>query len=196
MAVGDSIISICNIGLGELGEDPIVSLGDNNKRAINCAARYDDSRRAVLRAHPWNCAKKLAQLAASATAPLARYGNAFPVPADFLRLNVVLDAGGEQPTADPYDIVGNAILSDAGGPLPIEYGSDLQDPTQFDALLSQCIGIAVAAAIAVSLTKSTATRDKMLALLEAKLATARTIGNQENSVKEWDEDVWLRSRNG
>src|SRR4051812_49288353 len=84
MAAGDSIVSICNLALIALGEDQISSLDDPYKRAILCAALYDPTRRALLRAGKWNFARKQMQLAASATAPLFDYGNAYPLPADFI----------------------------------------------------------------------------------------------------------------
>jgi hypothetical protein len=66
MAAGDSIVGICNLGLvNGLGQDPIASLTDNRKAAIHCNLAYDPTRRAMLRAHPWDFATARARLSAS-----------------------------------------------------------------------------------------------------------------------------------
>jgi len=33
-----------------------------------------------------------------------------------------------------------------------------------------------------------------MAMLEDKMGAARTTGSQDNSVKPWDVDIWLRAR--
>ena len=143
MAAGDSVVSICNIGLIALGEKPISSLNDPVKTAILCAARYDQIRRAVLRGAPWNCGKKQTLLAASPTAPLFTYRNAFPLPADFVRMFNLPE--NDQAT---WEVIGNLLMTDEGAPLQTLYIFDLQDPTQFDPLLTEAIGQAIGAELA------------------------------------------------
>lgn len=189
MAQGDSIVSISNICLVELGEDLIVDINQNVKRAIYCKQRYDDVRRGVMREHPWNCNKKQAQLAAATVPPLFGYGNAFQLPGDFLRFYKIADNDEAQ-----WEIVGTMLYTDETAPLNIVYHYDLQDPTQFDALLTQTIGLSLAVALAVPLTQSEARGDRAAKKLQDRLDTARLISSQENSPREWDEDIWLRSR--
>lgn len=189
MAAGDSIVSICNIGLIELGEDPIAALTDRRKAAILANARYDQVRRSILRSAPWNCAKKQAQLAASTTPPAFTYANAYPTPADFIRMF-------DLPENDQavWEVIGNTICTDEGSPLDTLYIFDLVDPTRFDPLLAESIGYAMGAALAVPLKQSKQARNDLLSIVEGKLAAARLAASQENSPKEWDVDVWLRQR--
>ncbi|HWK44923.1 MAG TPA: hypothetical protein VNT30_09390 [Stellaceae bacterium] len=189
MSLGDSIISICNTALFALGEDPISSLGDPTKRAILCKARFDPVRRAVLRAYPWNCAKKQAQLAAAATPPLFTYANAYPLPPDFLRMYDLPESDKAQ-----WEIIGRQLLTDEGAPLDVVYIQDLTDPTVMDPLLVECIGDQLAAELAQPLTQSQAKQQGMLTVLKGKLDAARLADSQQNSPVEWDEDIWLRSR--
>jgi len=51
-------VDICNGALLELGEEVIVALSDNNKRARACNQRYADIRDSILRSHLWNFAVK------------------------------------------------------------------------------------------------------------------------------------------
>lgn len=194
MAAGDSAVSTCNIGLLALGEDPITSFSDNNKRAILCSARYDQTRRSILRASPWNCAMKQASLPASATAPLFTYSNFYPLPVDFLRLNSLPE--NDQAVYEVMNLLGTGagIATDEGAPLDVLYNFDLIDPTQFDPLLVETIGYAVGAVLAIPLGRDKALKQLMESERDGRLSIARLAGSQENSPKEWDVDTLLRSR--
>ncbi len=192
---GDTSVTICNAALIALGEDLIVALTDQTKRAYLCNARYDAVRRDVLRRRPWSCAKAQAQIAASVTGPSFGYANAFALPTDFLRLWDV-EGDNDATTSDyPWELVGAFIQTDDDGPINLNYVSDLQNTAQMDSLLVQCISLALAADICVALTQSQDKREKLLMELEQKLSEGALVTSQENSPKEWDEDVWLRSRN-
>ena len=196
MAAGDSPVSICNIALIALGEDPIVSLSDNTKRAILCNARYDDVRRAVLRSQPWNSARKQVQLAASTTSPLFNYDNAYPLPNDFIRM-YGLDTDLEESI---YDIMADpasgklTLYTDEGAPLNVTYIYDLQDCTQMDPLLVHTIGYQLAGELALPLTQSSERAQQVLNVMAAKLQIARMVDSQDNAPREWDTDILLRSR--
>lgn len=193
MALGDSVVSMCNIALIALGENPIVSVfpPDNTKRAIVCAQRYDDSRRYVLRSHPWNSAKKQAQLAALQTAPLFGYSNAFALPADFVRMS---DEGLPENGRSRWRIYGNALYSNESAPLDFPYIYDLQDPTLMDPGLVHAVAYQLAAEVGMVITLSSAKVQNALKILESKQSTARLVGSQDQSPEEWDADIWLRSR--
>src|SRR4051812_40773418 len=135
MAAGDSVVSICNIGLVALGEPPIVSLDDNRKAAIFCKARYDQVRREILAAHVWNFARKQARLAADLVAPLFDWTTAFPLPADFIRIYRLVK---EPPAA--FEVQGHALLCNETAPLNIVYIRDIDDPTKFDPIFTAALG--------------------------------------------------------
>ena len=77
-----SVIEICNNALLDLGEDVIMSLGDESKAAGLCNHRWPAVRDAVLRAHPWNCAMAQAELAAGAVAPLWKWEYKYNLPTE------------------------------------------------------------------------------------------------------------------
>lgn len=194
MPAGQSIIGIANIALFELGEDPIASLNDPNKRALACKARYDDVRLATLADGLWDCAKKIAQLAASPTAPPFGYANQYPLPADWVRMIRVVDQDGLGLGDGRWEVLGANLMSDLGAPLNVLYVCDLQDPTKFDPKLAQTIGYALALEIAPGIVRD----DSRIARIQQKYATriseAKTVSAQQNAPREWDADVLLRSR--
>jgi hypothetical protein len=192
MAQGDSIVGICNAALIALGEHPITSLTDPTKRAILCGVKYDQVRRELLRMHTWSCAKRLASLAASATAPAFRWGNAYPVPADFIRLWDV--EGGVDRDDATWEVSNGLIYTDEDAPLQLEYICDLQDPTQFDPLFSKCLGLSLAVELAEPLTQSGDKLNRVTSRLANIMPDARLASSQDQGPRELDEDVWLRSR--
>lgn len=189
MAAGDSVVGICNIGLIALGVTPIASLNDPSKAAILSNARYDQIRRELLRAHDWNFAKKQAQLAAAATPPLFTYANAYPTPADFIRMSDLPD--NEQAI---WEVIGNQIMTDEGAPLNAVYISDIQDPTRFDPIFVAGLGLAMAVELCEPITGSDTKIARLEQKIEGKLSAARLAGSQENASREWDVDIWLRRR--
>ncbi len=191
MAQGDSVVSICNSALVALGEDLITALTDNTKRAILCNLRYDPVRRAALRSHPWNFAKAQANLAASTTDPLFDYDWAYPLPADFIRF---WDESSDDNDEPELEIYGNQVLTDDAPPLGIIYVQDVQDPTRFDALFVQLLALELAFDLCEPLTQSGDKLKDVSARLTEKRTMARLVTSQENSPREWDEDIWLRAR--
>lgn len=189
MASGDSTVGICNIGLIEIGEDPIASLDDNRKAAILCKSRYDQVRRDLLRAHTWNFARKRAQIANATTAPAFGFSTAFGLPNDFIRMVNLPDSDMAE-----YQVEGRQLLTNESAPLNVVYIYDCQDPTLFDPLFVTTLGFAMGEALAWPITQSRDVEAKMRSKKEAQIPTARLVGSQENSAEEWDEDVWLRSR--
>ena len=200
MAANDSPTGIANLAMMAIGEDPILSLAppDNTKRAIAANTLYDNIRRQILRSAPWRCAKRPVQLAASTVAPPFGAGMAYPLPADYLRLYEMPDAGlgywGHRYQVANLPAVGPCILTNYGAPLDIWYIFDLQDCTQMDADLVMCIAKGLAAALAIPLAIDLQLKNGAEQEREGLLATARTISAQEAGPREFDTDVLLRSR--
>lgn len=194
MPAGQSILGIYNIALISLGEDPLSALTDDVKAAKLCNARYQDVRQACIREHNWGCCKKLAQLAADPVAPPFDWDVRFPLPADYIRFYGVMDTDGRTLDDTDWEVVGPFLMTDAGGPLNAMYFFDLQDPTRFDAFMAQVMGYELALEIAPSIGRDEAKIARVERQLASKLSAARFSGAIEDSAKEWQVDVLLRSR--
>lgn len=194
MAAGDSQTSICNLALIALGEDPITSLSDARKAAILCSALYDPTRRELLELQPWKFAKRQATLASSTVAPQFTYANAFPLPADFIRMY------DEPEEDDPeYEIMnvagtGQVMMSNDDSPFQMLYVFDCQDPTAFSPLFVALLGNALAAKLAQPLIQSIDKENEMSGKVQASLDRASLSDSQQTSSREFDDDVWLKSR--
>lgn len=194
MAAGDSPTSIANLALAMLSEDAISNVNppDNNKRGRLCYQFYDSSRRAMLAAAPWRCARRQFQAAASAvTLPFG--GTAFPAPADYIRM-VELRDRHERWELMNLAAIGLCVVTRHGAPLDENYIFDLVDTTQMDALLVKAIAADMATWMAYPLTRDSALRDRCEQEREAYLSLARTTSAQQASPRQLDEGVTLRAR--
>jgi hypothetical protein len=173
-----SVIEICNSALNDLGEEAIASLADNTKAARLCNQRWPAVRDAVLRAHPWNCATTLVELAASATAPSWKWSASYPLPTDCLRVLTVATCGTP---LSAWEVQAGSVLCDETGPLSVAYIRRLDDPRLFDPLLCETLAARLAATLAYPLTASTSLGQAFWSLYADKLREARGVDAREAS---------------
>lgn len=177
-----SDVEIVNNALSLLGDNPIVSLDDDNVRARIANTMYGPTRDAVLRAHPWNCAITRAALPLISNAPLYGFSNQYQLPTDpyclrVLSLNEVQEYGDP---GDVFKIEGRQLLTNEGT-ANIRYIARITDPNQYDTLLYECLSARLAAKLCYPVTGSTSLAQAMIALYEGFLKEARTINGQEGS---------------
>ena len=163
MATG---VSICSNALLMLGAQTINDFNEPLDRAKLAANLYPTIRDDLLRTHPWNCTIKRALLAPDATPPAFGYDNQFELPADFLR---VLEVGQAGMQID-YLVEGRSILADATS-LQLRYVYLNEVENTWDASLVGLLTLAMACAMAYPITQSSA----LQAAFEQKLAMAKKV---------------------
>jgi len=170
-----SVVGICNIALSNIGDEKISSLTDNNDRARACNLRYEDTRDAVLRAHPWNAATTRVELAVSTDAPVWGFTYKYALPSDCLRVLDVYDY------TVPFSIEGRFLLTN-NSTAKLKYIARITDPNVYDILLQQAIGIRLAAEIAEALTGRTELKQEMYNKYLLILSEARGVDSQEKGM--------------
>ena len=189
-----SVIEICNNALLDLGEDAIMSLGDESKAAGLCNHRWPAVRDAVLRAHPWNCAMAQAELAAGTAAPLWKWEYQYVLPTDFLRITQLV---GEDGTNIPeWEIQGGIILCNEAAPIYISYVRRETDPRKYDALLGETLSARLAATLAYPLSGSTSLAQAYWEVYQTKLAEARGVDAREGVPESVTPTSWLGAKGG
>ncbi len=88
-----SPVAICNIALGWLGGNLIISLEDQNNEAVLCKANYEPLRDAVLEEREWTFAVKRLELVELTATPLYGYDKAFQIPPEVIRIVQISRAG-------------------------------------------------------------------------------------------------------
>ena len=189
-----SVIEICNNALLDLGEDAIMSLGDESKAAGLCNHRWPAVRDAVLRAHPWNCAMAQAELAAGTAAPLWKWEYQYVLPTDFLRITQLV---GEDGTAIPdWEIQGGIVLCNEAAPIFISYVRRETDPGKYDALLGETLSARLAATLAYPLSGSTSLAQSYWDVYQTKLAEARGVDAREGVPESVTPTSWIGAKSG
>ncbi|OTG80804.1 hypothetical protein B9T31_16020 [Acinetobacter sp. ANC 4558] len=163
-------ITICNEALNVIGAGSIQSFEQNTDNARRCASVYDSTRKALLRMHPWSFAKKRAQLAPTTSRPLFGYGNAFPLPKDFIR---VIDTSVLE-----YEIEDRYILANTNL-INLIYVSDNKNEETWDSLFHDCMVLYLVNKIAKAITGSNAEADSAWQKLQNMLKQARAVNAQE-----------------
>lgn len=192
--MASSVIEICNNALSELKADTIMALTEDSDNARRCNQRWPAVRDSVLASHPWNCAMKQAELAASATAPVWKWDYAYPLPADCLRVFEVVDSS-ENPIVS-WEVQGRQILCNEAGPIFISYAHKLLDPTKYDALLDEALTYALAARLAYPITASTTQQQAMWTLFENILKQARGVDARQGTADPVTDSTWLYAKLG
>lgn len=174
-----SEVGICNLALSLIGiTEPIASLDEKSKAAVQCRLHYPLVRDSLLRSLAWPFAEKYAALSLSNDPLLADNSEPFPgwmysytYPADCLLARHVCDSGGirlryVQMDALYYDLLqyvppkvpfkvargasGKVLLCDLQNAYCI-YTMNLTDPTQFDPLYATAVAGALAARISAGM---------------------------------------------
>lgn len=170
-----SVVEICSNALGLLGDDPIVSLTEDNARARLCNRFYANMRDAVLRSHPWNCAKERQALAQLSTAPGFGYTYQYTLPTNpyCLRVWQLNDKTAA------FKIEGRKLLADISE-VSILYIARITDPNRFDALLYAALEWRLAMQMAIPLKGSRQLFKDMAEGYKAVLFDAKAVDGMES----------------
>lgn len=185
-----SPISICSQALLLLGDKTIASFTEPSDRATLAANLYPQQRKALMRAHPWNCLQRRVLLSPETATPAFEWANQFALPGDCIR---VLYVGGcDAPV--PYKVEGRRILFN-GTALPLVYIADV-DEGEWDDLLVNLMVERMAAQMAYPITKSGTVADGKRQDFADALKLAKTIDGQEDPPQELGDSPLLASRFG
>lgn len=189
-------VSICSNALVRLGGDTISSFdeadsdGANIERVRAAANLWPTIRRRVLRGNDWNCAMRRVLLSPDATSPAFGFSYRYQMPSDWLR-NVAV--GLDERTQ--YRKEGNYLLTDADT-LPLLYVFDNDNPATYDAALVDVLELAMMAALAYPVTKSTSLAAELHKILRDSLAQARALDGQDDPADTLGDNPLLTSRYG
>ncbi|MFT3806104.1 hypothetical protein [Arenimonas sp.] len=169
-------VQLCSNALLSIGSKPINSFEDLTDAAQAARSLYPTVRDAILRAHPWNCAIKRVVLSPDAIAPAFDYAYQYTVPGDWLRTMSVGRVGDEP----EYKAEGRKILTDASA-LYLRYIFRNTVTGSWDALLIQCVEVAMAAALAPAIPRDLNKAKAKQFELEQLLKQARAVDGMDET---------------
>ena len=188
-----SAVGISNAALGKIGAGTLLALTDASPEGRLALRTFAELRDQLLRAHPWNFATKRASLAASSTAPVWEYDNAYVVPSDFLR---VLDVSNPQLMDYRVERVEDAtvIVTDISAPLKIKYTAQITDADSMDPSFREALSALLAREWAEPLTGITSLGQQAAAMYDKKLQEAKAVDGQEQTPAESTNFSWIDVR--
>lgn len=168
MTLAISEVSICNMALVKLGQEPISSLSSDTKLARLCNAVFAPCRNEVLESHPWSFATKTMEMASVSDAEdtMGEWNYAYLKPADFLKM-----IRGEDWKQD-YEIRDTYLLANEE-PLIIKYIFENTNTGTWSYTFAQCLSWRIAAELAYAVKTSTALFERMIAGYQMSLKEAR-----------------------
>lgn len=198
-----SEVDICNRALGKLGAATIISLDDDDPKAVALNIAYPAVRDKELRQRRWRFALERTQLVADAVAPSFGFTLRFPLPADCLRVIQVgqYDLGPNlsdyraAPT-ELWSIEGRAILTNLSAPLPIRYIKRIEDTGLFDASFVEALASRLAYDTCYRITQSNEREDRCMRDYSLALSEARRTNALEVAPSEPSDDTWVMARLG
>ncbi|MBI1450389.1 hypothetical protein IL972_00355 [Acinetobacter sp. FL51] len=176
-------VSICNAALSMIGDKSIASFDEDTSRAEMCRNIYDQLRKAVLRDHPWSCAKRRIVLSPVTTRPAFGYANAFPLPADYVRIIAT--------NIESYEVEDRYILANTNQ-INLEYVYDNQNEDTWDSMLIEALSLKMASRLCKPMTGSDAAGQSAQAEYEKLLKKARFVNSQERQTQnvQFDDDAY------
>lgn len=193
---------VINNGLRLISANLIADPDEDTESARQAKEVYDQVVRSELEAHPWFFAKVQAALPANATPPLFKFGRAYNLPADFVRL-VELDgrwvfSSIRHVDVNPiplYELHGRAIFTDLTAPLNIAYLRDMtSEPTAWTPLFGSVVSAALAVVLAMPLTKSEGMVSLAEKLYQKELMRAKRSNAIQMPPQNMPDNSWVTAR--
>ena len=177
-----SAVSICSNALLRLGAKPSSSFEEADQtdglvRARLCSNLYPTVRDDVLRSHNWNCCKARVVLSPDSTPPAFGYSSRFLLPGDWLR---TLGNGPEGSDEFEWEQEGRYILADTNA-LYLRYIFRNENAASWDAMLISVMELAMTAALAYPITKSTTKESSCKEAYLFAIKQARAVDGQEET---------------
>ena len=152
-----SVVDICNYALLRIGGATIADLSEGSRASELCSIVYEQCRDQLLRAFPWNFARRVQSLA-DTNSPPTNWGYSYAMPSDCVRpLRIVIE-GNRLPRVDekiPYEVASNGtqrlIYADVES-AELEYTARVDDSNLWDASFINALSWLIASEIATPLT--------------------------------------------
>ena len=201
-------IEMCNAALLLVGGQTINSLDEPTQEARGCKVFWEQTRTALLAAHPWNCATSwhvpgMIGEAGKHGAPEWPYRYAFSLPPDCLRVLRIenglptgsLGAGAARPV--PFltarDGERRMLCCDVLRPTLV-YIADIENPDMISPGLREAIILRMAASLSLHLAESSPLFEKLDVRAQAAMQAAMLTDAREGYEAVPPDDTWLRER--
>ncbi|GGE54444.1 hypothetical protein GCM10007276_34400 [Agaricicola taiwanensis] len=168
-----SDVSISNLALSHLGKGRINALAEDSAEARQCALHYPVARDALLASYPWAFARRVESLAPKPNAWAQRWAFAYQRPADCLRIIRLVPDVDPLPEdfSAPHQLRGRVIFCNTPK-ATLDYVARTDDASLFPPLFVDALSWALAARLAMPLTREAKAVQNALTMAASSAATA------------------------
>jgi hypothetical protein len=172
-------IEICNLAIGWVGGNAIMSFDDDAVEAELCSQAYGPTRDWCLEQRDWTFAATRAILGPLAAVPAFEYTAAFQLPTELLVVRQVSD--GPDMRAIDYTKEQKTILANAAE-LYIKYTVQVLNENLFSPSFTYALAHKIAAVIANPLTQDKAMKKEMEALAQSYIELGGSVDGTQTKV--------------
>lgn len=186
---------IVNLALTRLGQDRVISIGDDVEAARVMRSLWDFTRDAVLASYPWKFAIKRTSLPALADAPAYGWARQFTVPEECLRLvQVGDDYVFYTGLLETFQLEGGVIMTDEAAPLRLRYVERVTNVGLWPVLFGRVVAMQLAIDACEKLTTSSAKQTALNDAYALAVAQARKQSAIERPPQRAENSDWLNAR--
>lgn len=178
-----SDVSISNLALSHLGKGRINALTEDSAEARQCAMHLGLARDTLLAAHAWSFARRVESLAAKPNSWPERWAFAYQRPADCLRIirlvppvDILAESEGAA-----HQTRGRTLFCNLT-PATLDYVARTDDASVYPPLFTDALSWALAARLAMPLTRESRLMQEALAMADAATARASTQDANEDAL--------------
>lgn len=193
---------IANRALDLLGQSSVLTDLDTDTSTAGKALRrhYDEARKAVLQAYPWNFATKRASLSALPERPAWPAGGYYySFPADCLAMRGIEDERRDEPWST--EVIGSTqntlervMMVERAGPIKVLYTADIERLDVWSEMARDALQALLASKVAMPITNKQSAVQLSYSVYEASLQGARRADAQEGSTHEPYQGSWVTAR--
>lgn len=193
---------IANRALDLLGQSSVLTDLDTDTSTAGKALRrhYDEARKAVLQAYPWNFATKRASLPALSERPAWPSGGYYySFPADCLAMRGIENERRDEPwgtevIGTTQDTLERVLMVERSGPIKVFYTADIERLDIWSEMARDAFQALLASKVAMPITNKQSAVQLSYSVYEATLQGARRADAQEGSTHEMYAGSWLTDR--
>ena len=172
-----SKVTIANLALLQLGEEPIVSFDDGSDSANRVSVLYDEAVLSVLSKGAWSFATFRAELAALTTTPEWEFSYAFQLPTNPKLLKLLKINGNEM--QDVYHKVEQDHLLINTSAVKIKYLGSVTDSGSFNEFFKDTLVEYLKYQLAYAITSTAPLAEKIYAVFQDTLSTSLMLDGQQ-----------------
>ncbi len=179
----NSETSLCNTALVSLKANTLLNLTtDTSEEATICQVIYYQARNQLLVVYPWGFATKRATLQQNVVAPDWGYTYAYPLPSDYLKIQLIADED-----INRFEVEEKQIVTDAST-CKIKYTAEITDVGAFDEKFVFLLPYLIKAMMAYAITGKRTIEVSAWQLYQEMEIDAFNSDSSENSIIETTEN--------